>query len=84
MKIGEGRRNDHLARVAGALNTQGVGTEAIAVALMAENEERCDPPLNADEVGAIAASISRYDAPEPAAVDEEPEPLRRPVPPAAD
>ena len=49
---------------------------------MAENEERCDPPLGEEEVTAIAASIACYDAPDGTVPDDEPEPLHRAVPAA--
>jgi hypothetical protein len=81
-KINEGRRNDHLTRCAGALRGQGLGGKALVVALKAENAERCTPPLPDDEVEKIAKSMTRYEAPESSGTEEEPEPLRRPVPPA--
>lgn len=60
-KIPKGRRNTALAALAGAMRRQGAGIEAIAAALAFENAERCDPPLPAEEVDAIAGSIARYE-----------------------
>jgi len=63
--IPTGQRNEALARVAGALWRPGVLSEsALAASLQAVNRERCEPPLPADEVARIAASVSRYQ-PEP-------------------
>lgn len=64
-RIPTGQRNEALARVAGALWRPGVLSEsALAASLQAVNRERCEPPLPADEVARIAASVSRYQ-PEP-------------------
>lgn len=60
----EGGRNAHLARLAGSLRRPGFGFEAIFAALMAENNARCSPPLDEEEVRTIARSVSRYE-PEP-------------------
>jgi len=58
--LGEGQRNVSLARMAGAMRRYGMCQEAIESALSIENERRCVPPLNRDEVVRIALSISRY------------------------
>ena len=59
--IPEGRRNDTLASVAGRLRRVGLDGDAIAGALRAVNNERCQPPLDESEVEHIAASIARYE-----------------------
>ena len=59
--LGEGQRNLNLARMAGAMRRYGMCQEAIESALSIENERRCVPPLNRDEVVRIALSISRYE-----------------------
>lgn len=59
--IYEGDRNRYLTSLAGAMRRKGASAEAIREALLMENEERCDPPLEDLEVLGIAASISRYD-----------------------
>jgi hypothetical protein len=59
--LGEGERNVNLARLAGAMRRYGMCQEAITAALAIENERRCIPPLDAEEVEAIAHSISRYE-----------------------
>ena len=60
--IPEGQRNSTLASLAGMMRNKGMSREAIEAALMVENENRCDPPLDDDEVASIAESISRYEA----------------------
>lgn len=62
--VPEGGRNNFLASQAGAMRRRGMSEDAIASALLVENNDRCKPPLPDHEVRAIAASISRY---EPAA-----------------
>lgn len=59
-RIREGERNATLASLAGAMRRRGASQEAIAAALQAENQRRCDPPLANVEVAGIAASIARY------------------------
>lgn len=59
-KIPEGKRNAHLATLAGRLQRIGTPAHALEAALQAENTERCDPPLPSDEVAAIARSVGRY------------------------
>ena len=49
-KIGQGGRNDYLARQGGALRGQGVQQGALEAALLAENCARCEPPLPEREV----------------------------------
>jgi hypothetical protein len=39
---------------------KGFGEAAILAALLAENAERCDPPLPEAEIARIARSVSRY------------------------
>lgn len=65
--IPEGQRNATLARIAGAMRRHGCGEATILTALVAENGERCVPPLPAPEVARIASSVSRY---EPAPMHE--------------
>jgi putative DNA primase/helicase len=58
--IGEGKRNDTLARIAGAMRRWGCSERAILAALEITNDERCRPPLDADELAIIAQSVARY------------------------
>jgi hypothetical protein len=60
--IREGERNITLTSLAGKLRRADLGEESIYAALLMENEQRCEPPLEADEVRTIARSISRYEA----------------------
>jgi hypothetical protein len=68
-KVGPGKRNDHLASLAGSMRHRGMSAQAIAAALLEENRLRCDPPLAEKEVRTIAQSVGRY-APDVAAAGE--------------
>ena len=58
--IPSGVRNATLTSLAGSMRRRGMGDAAIEAALLAENAERCDPPLEYREVCAIALSVARY------------------------
>jgi hypothetical protein len=58
--IPAGARNSTLASLAGTMRRRGFGEAAIRAALLAENAERCEPPLGDDEVAEIARKIARY------------------------
>ena len=58
--IPAGERNDTLVRIAGAMRRRGCTRPAIEAALLAENAQRCSPPLSNNEVLAIAHSVCRY------------------------
>src|SRR5262249_29565243 len=59
--ISQGQRNQPLASIAGAMRRQGCTEEEIYVALQVANE-RCQPPLDDQELRTIAHSIaSRYE-----------------------
>ena len=59
--IREGKRNSTLASLAGTMRKRGLAQEAITAALLIQNRERCEPPLDEGEVERIAASIGRYE-----------------------
>src|SRR5215831_4606870 len=59
-EISEGQRNSTLTSFAGSMRNRGMSKEAIEVALLTENELRCDPPLPQEDVKTIAQSIGRY------------------------
>jgi putative DNA primase/helicase len=61
-KLHEGTRNDTLFRRACGMRGKGWSAAAILAALLAENEEHCEPPLDRDEVEKIAESASSYEA----------------------
>jgi hypothetical protein len=65
----EGERNKRLFNQACKLRWAGFGVEAITAALLVQNQRRCSPPLDDDEVLRIAQSSGRYppgsDAPPP-------------------
>ena len=60
-RVPEGGRNKTLASLAGSMRRRGAGEAAILAALQVTNAERCIPPLEAEEVAKIAASVSRYE-----------------------
>lgn len=59
-RIAKGGRNNTLTSLGGSLRRRGIGGEAIEAALLAVNAAQCDPPLPAEEVQAIAKSVSSY------------------------
>lgn len=59
-QIPEGRRNTQLMSIAGVMRKRDMPSEAIEAALLVVNDKRCVPPLPADEVQAIARSVTRY------------------------
>lgn len=59
-KFGEGERNRGLTRLAGAMLIKGMNAEEMLLALRAENEVRCDPPLSDREVQSVCRSVLRY------------------------
>ncbi len=59
--IHEGRRNDALTILAGSMRHRGMGEQAILAALLEENAEKCEEPLDVEEVEKIAHSICRYE-----------------------
>jgi hypothetical protein len=66
----EGNRNATLTSMAGVMRNRGMGQAAIESALLAENKERCNPPLPDSEVRRIAQSVSRYTASNDAALED--------------
>ncbi len=59
-KIHEGERDITLTSLGGTMRRRGITREGIEAALLAENQQRCEPPLPEAEVRKIAASVSRY------------------------
>lgn len=58
--IEKGFRNATLTRFAGMMRRGGASKREIAAALLQRNKNRCEPPLDRDEVLKIAKSIGRY------------------------
>jgi hypothetical protein len=58
--IGEGQRNSTLASLAGTMRSRGMSQVTIEAALLVENQERCEPPLEESEVRAIVLSVGKY------------------------
>lgn len=59
--VGEGSRNDFLMRQGASLRAKGFEQDEIYAALSAINQNRCNPPVDDDEVKQIAGSVSRYE-----------------------
>jgi len=59
--IEPGRRNTELMRLGGSLRRAGGTEAAIRAALLAHNDDVCDPPLPQREVETIARSAARYE-----------------------
>lgn len=66
--IPEGERNGTLTSLAGTMRRRGMSPAAIEAGLMAENRERCCPPLGEVEVQTIARSVAQYPPSEPASL----------------
>lgn len=84
--IKEGRRNDTLACMAGAMRRPGMTPTEIESALKIVNNNRCTPPLSDKEVTRIAHSVGKYKPAEPTATDSpdewpDPTPLPEGLPP---
>ena len=60
--IAEGARNASLTSIAGKLRRSGLDEQSLLANLFQQNEARCSPPLQYEEVCAIAASVARYPA----------------------
>jgi hypothetical protein len=58
--IQEGRRDTTLTSMAGTMRRRGFSRAAIEAALLVTNDERCEPPLEREQVEKIAASVARY------------------------
>jgi len=58
--IPEGERNTTLTSLAGSMRRKDMTPEAIESALLVENKERCQPPLDDEEVRKIVKSVCRY------------------------
>jgi putative DNA primase/helicase len=58
--VRQGERNDTLFREGCRLRERGMDREAINVALLAINQDRCTPPLDTSEVERIASSCASY------------------------
>lgn len=70
-----GGRNHAMTRLAGTLRRSGLSAAALEAALLQANQDRCRPPLEDEEVRAIARSVARYrPAPEAHAGAAQPSP----------
>lgn len=60
-RIRQGQRRNVLLSLAGSMRHRNMGEQAIFNALMAENAEKCDPPLETQEVAKIAAAAGSWE-----------------------
>jgi putative DNA primase/helicase len=60
-EIPSGNRNGALTSLAGTMRRRGMGEAEIFGALEVTNRLRCKPPLSAEEVRKICASVARYE-----------------------
>jgi hypothetical protein len=58
-KVTKGKRNDHLFRLACKLRRDGYDDERVYFFTATENETRCDPPVEVDEVATLVNSALR-------------------------
>ncbi|MGI8980538.1 MAG: AAA family ATPase [Pirellulaceae bacterium] len=61
-KIPAGQRNSSAASYAGALRRVGASESELLAALRQWSKDRCDPPLDSNELAIVAKSIGRYEA----------------------
>jgi replicative DNA helicase len=65
-----GGRNQTLTSLGGTMRRRGMARDTILAALRAENDAKCAPPLEDDEVVRIADSVSRYEPADPTVVHQ--------------
>ena len=58
-KVPEGSRNTTMASIVGSMWQKGISREAITAAAHVQNEQTFEPPMSADEVNDVIASITR-------------------------
>lgn len=78
-RITEGSRNDTLFRLACSLRSKGMSEAGITAALLAENRERCNPPLDDKEVEKICRSTWKYERGSPVSPPVAVDPGRDPL-----
>lgn len=59
--IPEGSRNATMFKLASSLQARGMSNEAVMIAVMAENQNRCSPPLSEREIQTLVNSALRYE-----------------------
>ena len=63
--IPSGRRNDSLYRLACSVAAKGIGDNAVLAAVMSENRQKCQPPLDDDEVRTLVQSACEFNKKNP-------------------
>jgi hypothetical protein len=76
-QIPYGRQHDHLVSLAGSMRRRGMSEAAIAAALIAENDERCERPGSHENMRKLARSAMQWE-PE-SGVDFKPPPPPEPL-----
>lgn len=64
-QITSGNRNETMTSLAGTMRRRGMNYDSILPAMLVENQQKCSPPLSADEINAIVKSVCRYAPAEP-------------------
>jgi predicted P-loop ATPase len=59
--IPDGKRNETIYKLACSLQAKGLGDGSILAACLSENESKCNPPLDSDEVEKIVSSALHHD-----------------------
>ena len=59
--IPDGKRNETIYKLACSLQAKGLGDGSILAACLSENESKCNPPLDSDEVEKIVGSALHHD-----------------------
>ena len=60
-KIPDGRRNDTIFKMACSLQAKGLTDGSILAACLSENRDKCNPPLDDEEVAKIVESALKHD-----------------------
>ena len=60
-RIGEGGRNEAMFKLASSLRQKGLTVEEMIPSMLEANRNRCDPPLEEEEIRTICESTGRYE-----------------------
>lgn len=68
--VNAGERNDMIFRFACMMQAKGASDEAVFAATMAENNTKCNPPMNEKEVRVIVNSVLKYQKGKPIHIND--------------
>lgn len=69
--VNHGERNDLIFRFACMMQSKGASDKTVFAATMAENESKCNPPLEEKEVRSLVNSALRYEKGKPIHIDDD-------------